>query len=491
MIKKLLSTITLFIILFTSLTIYSQEKMYLSLDQCIEIAQKNSPAAKIAIAKYEAEEWNYKAFRAGLYPQLSLDMTAPQYNRSINPIVLDDGTRRFITQQQALSSLNLSLKQELPWTGGRFMVSSGIQRLDLFGNPNSLVWQSTPFIFQFQQPLFQHNTFGWQSDLNDIRYKEAQSEISEELEGVAVDASKYYFDFYIARINLQIAQTNYMVNDTVYTISKGRYNVGKIAENELLQSELKLMEAKTALSSAELELKKAEESLRIQLDLSNDVQLETLPPKEINPFDIKPEFAVEQAKNNRSNTANYEFRRLQAESELNRAEANSGFNGNITASFGYNQTSSAFANIYVNTLDYQFFNLSLHMPIFTWGKGNAQIEAKLANQRAVENSVTFEENEFYKIVYYQAIEVMQLSDQVLLSAKSDEIAEKRYTVAKNRYLIGKIDITNLFIAQNEKDMAKRNYIETQKQYWIAYHTLRQLTLYNFQEEKVIKATFNN
>ena len=123
------------------------------------------------------------------------------------------------------------------------------------------------------------------------------------------------------------------------------------------------------------------------------------------------------------------------------------------------------------------------MPLFTWGRGHAQIEAKLATQSAVENSVVFEESEFYKIVYYQAVEVTQLRDQVFLSAKSDEIAEKRYIVAKNRYLIGKIDITNLFIAQNEKDMAKRSYVETQKQYWIAYRTLRQLTLYNFQKKQ--------
>ena len=473
--------------MFIPATINSQEKLTLSLEQCISIAQKNSPAARIAQAQYEAIEWDYQAFNSGLLPQLSLEMVAPQFNSSINPIVLDDGTKRFITQKQAMSSLNLTLQQELLWTGGRFIISSGVQRLDLFGDPNTLVWQANPFLLQFQQPILQHNTIKWQSRLNDIRFKEAQSVISEELEGIAVDATRYYFDFYIAKIKLQIAQANYSSNDTVYTISKGRYNVGKIAENELLQSELKLMEAKTDVSSTELELKKAEENLRIHLDLNDGSNLETLPPEEIVPFELDPDFAVEQAKNNRSNSANYEFRRLQAESEVNRVEANTGFNGSLTASFGYNQTSNAFSNLYVNTLEYKYFNMSFQMPLFTWGRGHAQIEAKLATQSAVENSVAFEENEFYKIVYYQAVEVIQLRDQVFLSAKSDEIAEKRYTVAKNRYLIGKIDITNLFIAQNEKDVAKRSYVETQKQYWIAYRTLRQLTLYNFKKEKVIKA----
>lgn len=489
MINKNFRSVCFLLFSLNGLIINAQETVYLSLDQCISIAQKNSPASKIAIQQYQSSVWDYKAFNAGLLPQLSLDLVAPQYNRSINPVVQDDGTTQFLTQEQALSSFNLSLQQEILWTGGRFIVSTGIQRLDLLGEQNTYVWQSTPFVLHFQQPILQHNTIKWQNQLYDIRYKEAQSVITEVLEGIAIDAVRYYFDFYIAKINLQIAQTNFTVNDSVYTVSKGRYNVGKIAENELLQSELKLMEARTDVSSAKLELKKAEESLRIHLDLDEDSPLETLPPKEIVLFDISPEFAVEQAKNNRSNVANYEFRRLQAESELSRVEANTGLNGSLTASFGYNQTSNAFANLYVNTLDYQYFNLSFQMPLFTWGRGRAQIEAKLANQKAVESSVVYEENEFYKVVYYQAVEVLQLQDQVSLSAKSDEIAEKRYEVAKNRYLIGKIDITNLFIAQNEKDMAKRSYIENQKQYWIAYHTLRQLTLYNFQDEVVLKASF--
>ncbi|MCK5853182.1 TolC family protein, partial [bacterium] len=141
MIKKYLS----FLIIIATVPVYAaaEEKTSLSLDQCIAIAQQNSPAAKIALHQYKSTEWNYRAFKAGLLPQISMDMIAPQFNRSINPIVLDDGTTRFLTQKQALSSLNLSVSQEVLWTGGRFIISSGIQRLDLLSGTNSLVWQST------------------------------------------------------------------------------------------------------------------------------------------------------------------------------------------------------------------------------------------------------------------------------------------------------------------------------------------------------------
>ena len=181
-----------FVTFFTiSLNIFhAQETVYLSLDQCISIAQKKSPASKIAIDKYHSSVWDYKAFNAGLLPQLSLDLVAPQYSSSINPIVLDDGTTQFLTQQQALSSLNLSLQQDLVWTGGSFILSTGIQRLDLLGDEDTYVWRSTPFVLQFQQPILQHNTIKWQNKLYDIRYKEAQAVISEDLEAIAIEALK-------------------------------------------------------------------------------------------------------------------------------------------------------------------------------------------------------------------------------------------------------------------------------------------------------------
>ena len=72
-----------------------------------------------------------------------------------------------------------------------------------------------------------------------------------------------------------------------------------------------------------------------------------------------------------------------------------------------------------------------------------------------------------------------------ITKKSDEVALKRYTVAQNRYLIGKIDITNLNIALTEKDNAKRGYITALRSFWTAYFDLRRLTLYDFNERKYL------
>jgi outer membrane protein TolC len=79
-----------------------------------------------------------------------------------------------------------------------------------------------------------------------------------------------------------------------------------------------------------------------------------------------------------------------------------------------------------------------------------------------------------------------LQQQLVLAARSDTVAQRRFEVAKNRYLIGKIDITNLQLAQNEKDNARTVYFSTLKSYYVSYFRLRRSTLYDFRESRVLR-----
>jgi len=81
-------------------------------------------------------------------------------------------------------------------------------------------------------------------------------------------------------------------------------------------------------------------------------------------------------------------------------------------------------------------------------------------------------------------------DQVVISAKSDTIGQKRYDVTKQRFLIGKIDVLNLNDALKEKDSAKRGYISSLRDYWNSFYTLRQLTLYDFVNNQSLSEEFD-
>ena len=65
------------------------------------------------------------------------------------------------------------------------------------------------------------------------------------------------------------------------------------------------------------------------------------------------------------------------------------------------------------------------------------------------------------------------------------MAGRRFEVAYNRYVIGRITIDNLFIAQNEKDQARNQFVQALRGYWQAYYQLRRVTLFDFEAGRSI------
>jgi hypothetical protein len=66
------------------------------------------------------------------------------------------------------------------------------------------------------------------------------------------------------------------------------------------------------------------------------------------------------------------------------------------------------------------------------------------------------------------------------------VAQKRYEVAYNRYVIGKITNDILYLSQNDKDQSLLSYVLALRSYWNSYYRLRRLTLYDFEKGAVIR-----
>ena len=73
-----------------------------------------------------------------------------------------------------------------------------------------------------------------------------------------------------------------------------------------------------------------------------------------------------------------------------------------------------------------------------------------------------------------------LQEQVKLTAETDEIADNRYQIAQDRFILSDLSITDLGLAMQEKDAAKRDYIIALRDYWRVYYILRLFTLYDFE-----------
>jgi outer membrane protein TolC len=113
-----------------------------------------------------------------------------------------------------------------------------------------------------------------------------------------------------------------------------------------------------------------------------------------------------------------------------------------------------------------------------------------SSQEVIKTTVEQAKTDFVQGVYLNVMQFNLQDDQVAIAAKSDTIAQKRYDMTKQRFLIGKVDVLDLNVALSEKDGAKSNYIAALRKYWSNYYTLRRITLYDFLKDKPLDADFD-
>ncbi len=469
----------LFLLTFLGFHFEASSQRTYSLDDCISLAQEKSPESAIAKKAFESVYWAYESYRAGLKPQVRLAVNSPGLVRSISSIIQDDGTQVFIPQNQAFSSANLIVSQEIAPTGGSLSLISGLNRQDVFGSNGYTQYNSVPFILRVNQPLFGFNQLKWDKTVQPIQYQRAEKRYLEAIEDISVDICGKYFDLYIAQLQLENARRNERINDSIYTISQGRFRVGKIAENDLLQTELAAFNARAAVKDAQLAVEKGGTDLAISLGLPEGQPFELVPPRELERAEIDVDFAVSQASNNRSDALDFDLRRIEADRQLAQAKANARLSVDINASFGLNQAGTTLNDAYASPLDQQSASVGFNVPILQWGRGKASVESANVEVERVDEQIQLDTRRLLRDVRFQVLDFMQLQDRFLLAKKSMDIAMRRFEVAKNRYLVGKIDITNLQIAQDESNTARASYFQTLKQYWSAYYQLRRSTLYDF------------
>ncbi|HQV01610.1 MAG TPA: hypothetical protein PLO59_10645 [Bacteroidia bacterium] len=128
-----------------------------TLQDVIQMANAQSPQAKIAKTTLENKYWQFRTYKSNYLPQLALNGTIPDFNKSNNAITQPDGSIVFRNQSFSTSSLEVSLSQNIGPTGGQIFASSYLQRLDALSTPTNISYLSNPVLIGFRQPLFRFN----------------------------------------------------------------------------------------------------------------------------------------------------------------------------------------------------------------------------------------------------------------------------------------------------------------------------------------------
>jgi outer membrane protein TolC len=334
--------------------------------------------------------------------------------------------------------------------------------------------------------LFRPNTYALDRRERPVRNEVAERTYLEAMEAIALDVTSKFFDAYSARTSLGNAETNAAVNDTLYRLNEGRYQVGKIGENDLLQSELALLRARASVDGARLEYDRAMAALRLALDLPVNAPVDLAVPVNVPEFGVDTALAVSQALANRSAVSQVQLDQLQARRAVGEAKLENGFGATVQASLGFNATASEFDFAYRNLLEARQATVTVEIPLIQWGARKGEVRAAEAELERAESEGEVALEQVEQDAHFAARQLLQARRSLALSAKADTVAAKRFEVAYNRYVIGRIDIDNLYVAQAEKDQALGQYVQALRAHWLAYYRLRQLTLYDFEEGHPIR-----
>jgi len=463
----------------------AQDTIHVTLQDAIDLSLEHGRDARAAVAARNAARYREDSFNATFLPQLSFTSTVPRYNRSIIEVLQPDGSTLFRPQDQTQTEFGALLTQRVPLTGGSVYVSSSLSRLSVSGAQDALTYQSAPVRFGFTQPVLQPNTDKWDRKEQPVLSEVNERQYLENVEAIALQTTSLFFDVYAAQVSFQTATTNAAVNDTLYTLNNGRYQIGKIGENDLLQSELALLRAQSDLEAAELAFERALAALRIALNLALDTPIEIVVSDMVPDFEPDTTLAVSEALRNRAVVANLELQDLRAERGVAEAKLNNGLSALLTASYGFNATGSALDDVYQGLLESRQLRFDVEVPLVQWGVRRGAVRAAEAERDRVASTTEVTLERTAHEARFAALQLSQARRTLELSAKGDTVGTKRFEVAYNRYVIGRISIDNLFIAQREKDQARDQYVRALRGYWEAYYELRRATLYDFEEGRTI------
>ena len=460
----------------------AQTEEVFTLEDIIVLAQSESPQVKLAEMRKSNAYWENQRFLADYRPEINLGLTLPSLNRSVTLIDLPNGSSAFRERSQMTNDLRLSLSQNISKTGGSVYASTGIRRLDVFKTdniPGSQSYVSNPLVFGISQPLFGYNDLKWQKRIMPMAYDEAQASFSEELEAVASQSVDLFFTLLIAQMDLKAATDRKLVADDLYKLGQNRYSVGNIAETDLLQLEMDVMRSNTDIATSKQREQSANEDLRNFLGIYEDIKFKLNLPLEVPEIYVDMETALTQARANRSTIISLQRRLLEAEQAVARSKGNTGINGDLSAEVGLTGFGGNISDAYSTLIDQEVVTLRLSIPIADWGKARAAYEIQKSNYELVNLNIGLEEINFENQVKIAVQQFELVKENVELSKRSYEISQKRLDLTRKRYVIGKLDITELNLADIEQESQRQAYTEAINSFWTSYYNIRSLTLYDF------------
>lgn len=448
----------------------------ISLEEVVLSSKSRTLRRQQANKSLESSKWRLAGFRAQQKPEIRVDASIPTFYRTINPITQPDGTIRYVRISQATNSVGIKIRQHLPFLGGTLSAGTSLQRTDNFSGNKSSYFLSTPLQISYSQNSLRYNDFYWQRKLENLYFDIANRKYEEDLELATFESVLLFLEGLDAQTNISIASENLATADTLLSIAKKRADLGTVPQSDILQLELNLLLSRKTYSELLVKKKIVARKISDFLELTSAPDLTFVVPPAPSILSISYEEAIANAKEKRPDAPRLEAARLAAEQEVAKAKHLNRLDAGILVNLGTQQTDPNLLRSYRNLQNQQYIGFSLSMPIQDWGYRKSVIFMAEANRDLTTINALQEAQIFEQEILTQVLLYNQARANLVIAQQADTIAGKKLMLARSRYLLGKLDISQLNQAINEHVRTKQESNQMLSDCWRYLFTLRRLTL---------------
>lgn len=459
---------------------FAQQRITLDLQQTIALANDSSLEAFRTKNMYLAGYWEYRTYKANRLPSLTLNMTPAQYNRDITKRYdSEQDLDIYRTQQSFYAYGNLAIRQNFDLTGGTFFLDTELGYMRSFGGSKYTQFTSVPIRLGYSQSLVGYNPFRWERKIEPLKFEKAKKEYIYNAEQVSEQVTNYFFALAMAQAEYDLAKENVASTDTLYRIGMQRLKIAAINRADLLTLKLDVVNARNTLQNATSSLKRAMFSLASFLNMEKNTEIRVSLPGRPQRLTIPVEEALQAAQTNNPEFLGLRQEVLEAERNVDKTKKESRFNASINASIGFNQVAEEFGEAYKRPMQQELVSVSVSIPLVDWGVRKGKYNMAKNNLNVVKTSARQSEISIEEEVIMTVADFNVQQDLVASAEEALDLAILAYNETRQRFIIGKADISSLTLSLNRQQEAQRNYISALQEYWLNYYKIRKLTLHDF------------
>lgn len=458
----------------------SNAQSVLTIEQAMNIAEKNSPSLQSALFNLERTRESLNAQRAALKSNFSLN---------VNPVAYSN-TRRFDNLNSIwYTSNNFS-------TGGTFSINQPVLATDgVLSLTNNFRWESNTSSFgsrenrsfvnnlnlSLTQPLFTYNRT--KTNIKGLELDQENAMLNYAIQRLSLErsVSQYFFNVYMAQMSLTIKQEELSNTQKSYEIIKNKADAGLSALGELYQAEVSLASAKSGVESARVSLENAKDILKQYIGMDIFDEIAVMADVVVTPIPIDGKKAIEHGLASRMELRQRQINIENAQLDMLAVKSQNEFRGDMKLSIGLTGDNENLANIYdkASTTRSPLVSLGFNIPVFDWGERKARIRSQEAVINTQKLNFSNQETQIKVDIRQIVRNLDNLKNQISIALQNQKNSQLTYDINLERYKNGDLTSMDLNLFQQQLSSSKMSYAQSLINYKIELLNLKIQSLYDF------------